>query len=454
MPIHPEKGRKMKKSNPREGVGKKIRGRLRGLMALMLAFVISIGMLPMQAVQADYEDQYFIVNVAISGKPVFFGKDLDSTGLTKDVVYKSDSEHLEYSNADKKWTIKSDKLEQRNIFNVNETTIIEIENNATLNFGTQWNGGGSGAVMVILDGENKGEGGSGNYAKDTSITKGKYSVLYETYGGTSKPCVKLTITTFSGYSVNLSGGANSTISGASEQTGLDGPMEEVTYTAKDGYHFAEFADITDNGITAKRTSSTVVTVSGTPTADATITVPDAVTNDEADDTQQNPDGTKTVTKENADGKTISVTNYSKTDEQISQFVFKKAKGTTLDLINVNSKTLKTVVIPESVKANGNTYKVTRIRKGFLKNCKQATKVDIGKNINTIDKKAFNYGKKVQKVVIRGKLKKVGKNAFKNTKKNVVIKVKTNAKNFKKNKTLLEKSGLPKNATVKRVKNKK
>ena len=255
-----------------------------------------------------------------------------------------------------------------------------------------------------------------------------------------------------GYNVTLSGGANATTSGgAISQTGLKGAMTTVTYTANTGYYFAEFADITDNGITAKRTSSTVVTVSGTPTADATITVPDAVTND---DTQQNPDGTKTVTKENADGKTISVTNYSKTDEQISQFVFEKAKGTTLDLTNVNSKTLKTVVVPESVKANGNTYKVTRIRKGFLKNCKQATKVDIGKNINTIDKNAFNYGMKVNKVVIRGKLSKVGKGAFKNTKKNVIIKVKTSAKSFEKNKKLLEKSGLPKNATIKRVKNKK
>ncbi|WP_026498731.1 leucine-rich repeat protein [Butyrivibrio sp. WCD2001] len=175
---------------------------------------------------------------------------------------------------------------------------------------------------------------------------------------------------------------------------------------------------------------------------------------EGDDTQQNPDGTKTVTKENADGKTISVTNYSKTDEQISQFVFKKANGTKLDLKNVNSKNLKNVVVPATVKANGKTYKVTRIRKGFLKNCKQATKVDIGKNVNIIDKNAFNYGKKVKKVVIRGKLKKVGKGAFKNTKKNVIIKVQTNAKNFEKNKKLLEKSGLPKNATVKREKNKK
>ncbi len=172
------------------------------------------------------------------------------------------------------------------------------------------------------------------------------------------------------------------------------------------------------------------------------------------DTQQTPDGTKTVTKENSDGKTILVTNYSKTDEQISQFVFKKANGTKLDLKNVNSRSLKTVVVPATVKANGKTYKVTRIRKGFLKNCKQATKVDIGKNINTIDKNAFNCGKKVKTVIIRGKLKKVGKGAFKNTKKNVIIKVKTGEKNFEKNKALLEKSGLPKNATVKRVKNKK
>ncbi|WP_035793650.1 DUF6273 domain-containing protein, partial [Butyrivibrio sp. AE3006] len=159
------------------------------------------------------------------------------------------------------------------------------------------------------------------------------AALYDTLG--VRPALKLDLSsvifssgtnTFSlkpaGYNVTLSGGANATTSGgAISQTELTGPMTTVTYTANTGYYFAEFADITDNGITAKRTSSTVVTVSGTPTADATITVPDAVTND---DTQQNPDGTKTVTKENADGKTISVTNYSKTDEQISQFVFEKA----------------------------------------------------------------------------------------------------------------------------------
>ena len=79
-----------------------------------------------------------------------------------------------------------------------------------------------------------------------------------------------------GYSVTLSGGANASIDGATSQTGLTGAMTTVTYTANTGYYFAEFADISSNGITATRTSSTVVTVSGTPTADAAITVPDAV----------------------------------------------------------------------------------------------------------------------------------------------------------------------------------
>ncbi|WP_026510264.1 Ig-like domain-containing protein [Butyrivibrio sp. LC3010] len=80
-----------------------------------------------------------------------------------------------------------------------------------------------------------------------------------------------------GYSVIFFDGANATTSGgATSQTGLIGAMTTVTYTANTGYYFAEFTDITDNGITATRTSSKVVTVSGTPTSDATITVPDAV----------------------------------------------------------------------------------------------------------------------------------------------------------------------------------
>ena len=79
------------------------------------------------------------------------------------------------------------------------------------------------------------------------------------------------------YNVLLTGGSNATISGGStSQSELSGAMETVTYTANSGYHFADFTDITQNGITVTKTSDSVVTVSGIPTADVNIVVPDAI----------------------------------------------------------------------------------------------------------------------------------------------------------------------------------
>ena len=76
--------------------------------------------------------------------------------------------------------------------------------------------------------------------------------------------------------VTLSGGANATSSGGLlTQSYLPGAMDEVTYTALTGATFPEFEKITKNGITVERISETVVTVSGTPTANTEITVPDA-----------------------------------------------------------------------------------------------------------------------------------------------------------------------------------
>jgi len=83
--------------------------------------------------------------------------------------------------------------------------------------------------------------------------------------------------TVSAYTVTLSGGANVTSSGGdTTQSNLSGAMTTVTYTANDGYYFPEFDNIINNGITVTRTSDTMVTVSGLPTADASIVVPDAV----------------------------------------------------------------------------------------------------------------------------------------------------------------------------------
>ena len=79
------------------------------------------------------------------------------------------------------------------------------------------------------------------------------------------------------YSVTISGGANATINGdTSQNVSVEQAMTSVIYKANTGYYFDEFTDITSNGITATRTDEETVTVSGIPTADTTITIPDAV----------------------------------------------------------------------------------------------------------------------------------------------------------------------------------
>ena len=76
--------------------------------------------------------------------------------------------------------------------------------------------------------------------------------------------------------VTLTGGANAKSSGGLlTQSYLPGAMDTVTYTALTGAAFPEFETFTQNGVTVERTSDTVVTISGTPTANTEITVPDA-----------------------------------------------------------------------------------------------------------------------------------------------------------------------------------
>ncbi len=77
--------------------------------------------------------------------------------------------------------------------------------------------------------------------------------------------------------VTLTGGANAKSSGGLlTQSYLPGAMDTVTYTALTGASFPEFENFTQNGVTVERTSDTVVTISGTPTANTAIIVPDAV----------------------------------------------------------------------------------------------------------------------------------------------------------------------------------
>ena len=73
-------------------------------------------------------------------------------------------------------------------------------------------------------------------------------------------------------------------------------------------------------------------------------------------------------------------------------------------------------IPDKVKLNGKTYKITSVGKGVFQNCKKLKSVVIGKNVTAIGMKAL------KKITIKStKLKKVGKNAFKKIYAKAVIK---------------------------------
>ncbi|MBR6399992.1 MAG: hypothetical protein IKS17_02050 [Firmicutes bacterium] len=86
--------------------------------------------------------------------------------------------------------------------------------------------------------------------------------------GVDSYCGDITIT----YKITLTGGANAV------KTGDDIYKENIIYTANEGYHFGEFEDIVLNGVTVHRESDYKVTVSGRPTCDTKITIPDAVKN--------------------------------------------------------------------------------------------------------------------------------------------------------------------------------
>lgn len=81
------------------------------------------------------------------------------------------------------------------------------------------------------------------------------------------------------YIVTITGGANATASGGSTTQSVEEneAIDTVTYTANSGYHFAEFGDTAQYGVTVHRASETQVTVSGTPTySTVSAVVPDAV----------------------------------------------------------------------------------------------------------------------------------------------------------------------------------
>lgn len=100
-----------------------------------------------------------------------------------------------------------------------------------------------------------------------------------------------------------------------------------------------------------------------------------------------------------------------------------AKNGTVTLVKPVNKKSDSVTVPKTAKINGYTFKVTAISAKAFKNSKNLKKVTIGKNVKTIGANAFSGSAKLKNVTIKSAgITKIGKNAFKNIKKNATIKV--------------------------------
>ena len=129
-----------------------------------------------------------------------------------------------------------------------------------------------------------------------------------------------------------------------------------------------------------------------------------------------------------------------------QVVSANPKQPTVTYVQNLKKTAASVTVPAQVKIGSVTYKVVAIGSKAFANNKKLKTLTIGKNITTIGKNAFAGCKKLKKITIKStKLKSgaIGKNAFKGTAKNLVVKV--SKKQYKAYKKLLKKKG---NKTVK------
>ena len=126
-----------------------------------------------------------------------------------------------------------------------------------------------------------------------------------------------------------------------------------------------------------------------------------------------------------------------------------SKKKTATVSGVTDKKAKELLIPDTVKVLGKTYKVTEVKAGAFKGLKKLAKLTIGKNVKTIGSKAFYNCKKLKSIVIKTtKLtdKTVGADTFKGIDKKATIQVPS--KKLKAYKTLLVQKGAPKTCKIK------
>jgi hypothetical protein len=110
---------------------------------------------------------------------------------------------------------------------------------------------------------------------------------------------------------------------------------------------------------------------------------------------------------------------------------------------------KSYEVPDYITYKGKKVTVNKIANGAFKDCKKATRIVIGKNVTTIEKKAFSGCNQLKTITIKStKLSSatINAEAFKGIKKSTIVKVPK--KKLKEYKKLLRLKGLSSKVSIK------
>ena len=115
-----------------------------------------------------------------------------------------------------------------------------------------------------------------------------------------------------------------------------------------------------------------------------------------------------------------------TSGSLKYIVTKSSKQNgTVSVCDTKKDNLKKIVIPNTVKLNGYSFKVTKIRENAFANRNKLTEVEIGKNVEIIGKNAFKNCKNLEFVIIGKNVAKIKAQAFAGCTKLIRMLVKSN-----------------------------
>lgn len=84
----------------------------------------------------------------------------------------------------------------------------------------------------------------------------------------------------------------------------------------------------------------------------------------------------------------------------NKYIITSEKKLEVQFMGISKKSVTSINIPDTVKINGQTYKVTNIKSGALRNNKKVKKLTIGKNVKVINMEAFRGCKNLKNIVIK------------------------------------------------------